>query len=85
MAQDRARAEVFVSESPEVAEIAGKSVPIQLYQGKIEENIENYKSYFPKFEYTTDNAAMIGIVGYYNYIENNFSNASVVSKARIEF
>jgi N6-L-threonylcarbamoyladenine synthase len=42
-------------------------------------------TYIPKFEYTTDNAAMIGIVGYYNYIENNFSNASVVSKARIEF
>lgn len=42
-------------------------------------------THIPKFEYTTDNAAMIGIVGYYNYIENNFSNASVVSKARIEF
>jgi N6-L-threonylcarbamoyladenine synthase len=44
-----------------------------------------WTTYIPKFEYTTDNAAMIGIVGYYNYIENNFSNASVVSKARIEF
>ena len=43
-----------------------------------------WTTYIPKFEYTTDNAAMIGIVGYYNYIENNFSNASVVSKARIE-
>jgi N6-L-threonylcarbamoyladenine synthase len=44
-----------------------------------------WTTYIPKFEYTTDNAAMIGIVGYYNYIENNFSNASVVSKARIDF
>lgn len=44
-----------------------------------------WTTYIPKFEYTTDNAAMIGIVGYYNYIENNFSNAGVVSKARIEF
>ena len=44
-----------------------------------------WTTHIPKFEYTTDNAAMIGIVGYYNYIENNFSNASVVSKARIEF
>ncbi len=44
-----------------------------------------WKTYIPKFEYTTDNAAMIGIVGYYNYLENNFSDASIVSKARIEF
>ena len=41
--------------------------------------------YIPKFEYTTDNAAMIGIVGYYNYLEENFSQADVTSKARIEF
>lgn len=45
----------------------------------------NWKTYIPKFEYTTDNAAMIGIVGYYNFLENNFSTNNVVSKARIEF
>ncbi len=44
-----------------------------------------WKTYIPKFEYTTDNAAMIGIVGYYNFLEGNFSEAAVVSKARIEF
>lgn len=44
-----------------------------------------WKTFIPKFEYTTDNAAMIGIVGYYNFLENNFSDTSVVSKARIEF
>ena len=44
-----------------------------------------WKTYVPKFEYTTDNAAMIGIVGYYNFLENNFSDATIVSKARIEF
>ena len=44
-----------------------------------------WKTFVPKFEYTTDNAAMIGIVGYYNFLENNFSDASIVSKARIEF
>lgn len=44
-----------------------------------------WKTYIPKFEYTTDNAAMIGIVGYYNFLEQNFSDASIVSKARIEF
>ncbi|MVO10720.1 tRNA (adenosine(37)-N6)-threonylcarbamoyltransferase complex transferase subunit TsaD [Flavobacterium sp. TP390] len=44
-----------------------------------------WKTYIPKFEYTTDNAAMIGIVGYYNYLENNFDTNDIVSKARIEF
>ncbi|WP_430613314.1 tRNA (adenosine(37)-N6)-threonylcarbamoyltransferase complex transferase subunit TsaD [Flavobacterium sp. JP2137] len=45
----------------------------------------NWKTFVPKFEYTTDNAAMIGIVGYYRFKENHFSDAGVVSKARIEF
>ena len=44
-----------------------------------------WKTYIPKFEYTTDNAAMIGIVGYYNYLENNFDTNDIVSKARIKF
>ncbi|GEM54341.1 tRNA (adenosine(37)-N6)-threonylcarbamoyltransferase complex transferase subunit TsaD [Flavobacterium branchiophilum NBRC 15030 = ATCC 35035] len=44
-----------------------------------------WKTYIPKFEYTTDNAAMIGIVGYQKYLTQNFENTSVVSKARIEF
>ncbi|WP_339835252.1 tRNA (adenosine(37)-N6)-threonylcarbamoyltransferase complex transferase subunit TsaD [uncultured Flavobacterium sp.] len=44
-----------------------------------------WKTYIPKFEYTTDNAAMIGIVGYYNFLENKYSDASTVSKARIKF
>lgn len=49
------------------------------------ENKYGWKTFIPKFEYTTDNAAMIGIVGYYSYLENNFSSKSAVSKARIEF
>jgi N6-L-threonylcarbamoyladenine synthase len=44
-----------------------------------------WKTYIPKFEYTTDNAAMIGIVGYQKYLENKFEDTSVISKARIEF
>ncbi len=44
-----------------------------------------WKTFIPKFEYTTDNAAMIGIVGYQKYLENRFNDASIVSKARIEF
>lgn len=43
-----------------------------------------WTSYIPKFEYTTDNAAMIGIVGYFHYLESKFSDQYVVSKARID-
>ena len=42
-----------------------------------------WKTFIPKFEYTTDNAAMIGIVGYHKFLEKQFEDASVVSKARI--
>jgi len=44
-----------------------------------------WKTFIPKFEYTTDNAAMIGIVGYQKFLSQNFETSSVVSKARIQF
>lgn len=44
-----------------------------------------WKTFIPKFEYTTDNAAMIGIVGYQKFLHEKFENSTVVSKARIQF
>ncbi|MFN7099794.1 MAG: tRNA (adenosine(37)-N6)-threonylcarbamoyltransferase complex transferase subunit TsaD [Flavobacterium sp.] len=44
-----------------------------------------WKTFIPKFEYTTDNAAMIGIVGYQKFLNQHFETAAVVSKARIQF
>jgi N6-L-threonylcarbamoyladenine synthase len=44
-----------------------------------------WKTFIPKFEYTTDNAAMIGIVGYQKYLSQQFETNTVVSKARIQF
>ncbi|WP_297706268.1 tRNA (adenosine(37)-N6)-threonylcarbamoyltransferase complex transferase subunit TsaD [uncultured Eudoraea sp.] len=41
-----------------------------------------WNTYIPKFEYCTDNAAMIGIVGYLKYIEGDFSNERIAAKAR---
>ena len=49
------------------------------------ENKYGWKTYIPKFEYTTDNAAMIGIVGYQKFLLENFETSNVVSKARIQF
>ncbi len=42
-----------------------------------------WQTYIPKFEYTTDNAAMIGITGYYKYLEGNFDDNTVSAKARM--
>ncbi len=42
-----------------------------------------WKLYLPKFSYTTDNAAMIGIVGYYKYLNGEFGDQSIVPLARI--
>ena len=43
-----------------------------------------WETFIPKFEYTTDNAAMIGIVGYHKYLTQHFESLEVVSKARID-
>ncbi|MFP9100239.1 tRNA (adenosine(37)-N6)-threonylcarbamoyltransferase complex transferase subunit TsaD [Flavobacterium sp. RHBU_24] len=43
----------------------------------------DWKTFVPKFEYTTDNAAMIGIVGYQKFLEEQFNDAATTSKARI--
>lgn len=42
----------------------------------------NWKIYIPKFEYTTDNAAMIGMVAQIKYKHNEFSELDVVAAAR---
>lgn len=43
-----------------------------------------WTSYIPKFEYTTDNAAMIAITGYLKYLNKNYSDVSVTAKARLK-
>lgn len=43
-----------------------------------------WTTYVPKFEYTTDNAAMIAISGYLKYLINDYSNISVTAKARLK-
>lgn len=46
---------------------------------------QHWKVYIPKFEYTTDNAAMIGIVGHLKYLSQDFTNVSVSAQARYLF
>ncbi len=41
--------------------------------------------FIPKFEYCTDNAAMIGITAYYKYLQGQFSDLSISPSARAEW
>ncbi|TXD51306.1 MULTISPECIES: tRNA (adenosine(37)-N6)-threonylcarbamoyltransferase complex transferase subunit TsaD [unclassified Polaribacter] len=43
-----------------------------------------WTTYIPKFEYTTDNAAMIAITGHLKYINNDYAAISVTAKARLK-
>ena len=41
--------------------------------------------YIPKFSYTTDNAAMIGIVGYYKYLDKEFCSINAPAFSKVTF
>ncbi len=41
--------------------------------------------YIPKFSYTTDNAAMIGIVGYFKYLDKDFCPIDVPAFSKVTF
>ena len=44
-----------------------------------------WKIYIPKFSYTTDNAAMIGIVGYFKYINKDFCSIDAPAFSKVTF
>jgi len=44
----------------------------------------DWTTYIPKFEYTTDNAAMIGIVGYFKYLQKEFSSWDITAVSRLK-
>lgn len=41
--------------------------------------------YIPKFSYTTDNAAMIGITGYYKYLDGDFCSIDKPAFSKVTF
>lgn len=43
-----------------------------------------WTTYVPKFEFTTDNAAMIAIVGYLKYLEGDFADQSITASSRLQ-
>jgi len=45
----------------------------------------NWNVFIPKFEYCTDNAAMIAIAGYYKYLNKDFVGQNIAPLARMPF
>ncbi len=43
---------------------------------------EGFSTFIPPFEYCTDNAAMIGIAGYFKYLKKDFANLNITPKAQ---
>jgi len=46
---------------------------------------EGWFTYIPKFEYCTDNAAMIAVAGKFLFDEKLFANQTIAAKARLEW
>jgi N6-L-threonylcarbamoyladenine synthase len=44
-----------------------------------------WKSYIPAFKFTTDNAAMIAITGYYKYKAGEFTTHDIIPLARFNY
>ena len=51
---------------------------------RFKSNMRDVNHYFPKLEYTTDNAAMIAMVGYLKYKSKNFGMLNAASDAKYE-
>ena len=64
--------------------IAGGVASNKYFRSEIKklENELKIKSYFPKIEYSTDNAAMIALSGYYKFRKKEFSNIQISPDCR---
>ena len=47
-------------------------------------NKYNWETYIPPFSFTTDNAAMVAISGYFKYLKKNFCSMNVSAFSRVE-
>ena len=69
----------------EIAIAGGVSANSYLRTRLIElQEIQKKNVFIPKFEYCTDNAAMIAITGYYQFLEKDFSDQSVIPTSRLK-
>ncbi len=69
----------------EIAIAGGVSANSELRRRIINEGAKrHWNVYIPEFEYSTDNAAMIAVTGYYKYLGRIYSNQDVTPSARLK-
>ena len=69
----------------DIAIAGGVSANSGLRNGVVEEGRRRgWRTFVPEFRFTTDNAAMIAVAGYYHYLHGDFSSLDVSPVARIE-
>jgi N6-L-threonylcarbamoyladenine synthase len=67
----------------QVAIAGGVSANSGLRQAMLnEQQASGWKVFIPKFEYSTDNAAMIAITGYYKYLKGDYASQSTIPFTR---
>ena len=70
----------------DIALAGGVSANTGLRQGLKQLGEEmGWNTFIPKFEYCTDNAAMIAIAGYYKYLKGEFVGQDIAPLARMPF
>ncbi len=69
----------------EIAIAGGVSANSELRRRIISEGVKrHWNVHIPEFEYSTDNAAMIAVTGYYKYLGRIYSNQDVTPSARLK-
>lgn len=68
----------------QIAIAGGVSANSGLRSSLLDWEKKGYSVFIPKFEYCTDNAAMIAITGYYKYLDGDFSSLDASPVARMK-
>lgn len=69
----------------DIAVAGGVSANSGLRNGIVEEGRKRgWRTFLPEFKFTTDNAAMIAMAGYYRYLQGDFASLDVSPVARLE-
>ena len=69
----------------DIAVAGGVSANSGLRNGVVEEGRRRgWRTFVPEFRFTTDNAAMIALAGYYRYMNGNIATLDIAPVARLE-
>ncbi len=77
------KAAISMTGIKDIAIAGGVSANSGLRNALLDLEHEQCRVFIPSFEFCTDNAAMIGITGYYKFLENDFAGQEITPLARM--